>query len=1062
MSSTLAPLACALLALILPSLPAAETLLLRQPSLSAEALAFVYAGDVWVAKRDGTAPRRLTVHPGLESRPCLSPDGRWVAFTGEYDGNPDVFVVPVEGGQPRRLTYHPAPDVVCGWHPGGEAVLFSSPRESHSRFQRLFTVALSGGLPSALPMPMAERGAFSPDGRKIAYMPLREAVDTWKRYRGGRTAAIWILDLESLEHVEIPHENATDMNPIWLGETVWFLSDRNHTMNLFAYDTAGGAVRQVTRHADFDVKTAAGWGRSLVYEQGGRLHLLEPGGAARPLPIRIDPDLPHARPQRVKAGPYLRSFDLSPAGARAVFEARGEIVTVPAEKGEARNLTRSPGVHDRFPAWSPDGRRIAWFSDQGGEYALMVGDQAGLEPPERIPLGEPTFYYQPVWSPDGKRILYVNKKLELCYVELEGQRTVKVDADLFDHPQRSLDPAWSPDGRWIAYTRRMPNRYRAVFLHDVAAGTSHQATDGLADAVSACFDPGGRQLYFLASTDFGLNTGWLDMSSYERPVRRSVYAAVLRKEDPSPLEPESDEERGPEKEPAGDKQVRIDLENLDQRIVALPIPPGDLGDLAAVEGRLFFLERLPGARSRRLMRYDAKGRKAAVFLEAADGYRPSRDGKQLLYRAGESFGIVPAAGAPKPGEGRIDPGAVEIAVDPAAEWAQIYEEAWRLHRDFFYAANMHGADWPALRETYRPFLAHVGHRSDLNYLLSELTGELVCGHVNVGGGDAPETKRVSVGLLGADYALDSGRYRFARILGGVNWVPDLRAPLSGPGIDVSAGDYLLAVEGREVRAAENVHAFFEGRAGKPTSITVNGRPEMHGARRLTVVPAASEAGLRLRAWVEGNRRKVEAASAGRVAYVYMPDTSRGGYEFFNRYYFGALDKQAVILDERFNGGGSVADYVVDLLDRPLLCWWGTREGRPFSSPNAAIFGPKAMVINEYAGSGGDAMPAFFRRRGLGKLVGKRTWGGLVGIYDYPVLIDGGRVTPPRMGIISPEGRWEIENVGVAPDVEVEMTPKEVLAGRDPQLEKALELVLEELERAEPARPVRPSDPVRVR
>ncbi|MFB9995392.1 PDZ domain-containing protein [Deinococcus oregonensis] len=1052
------------------SLP--ETLLLRQPALSAEHLAFVYAGDLWLADHRGSNVRRLTATPGHKQTPHFSPDGRFLAFSGNDDGAASVYVVPVEGGTPRRLTFHPGDDLVRGWTPRGE-VLFASARQTISaRVRRLYTLPLEGGHPAALPMPMAERGALSPEGR-LAYTPFAEPFWSWKRYRGGMTVPIRLLDQDTLDEVEVPHENATDTFPCWLEGTLYFLSDRRGAVNVWQHGPGTGDVRQLTFHDDFDVRSlTAGAGR-LAYEQGGRIHLLTPGEAPEPLQIRVSADLPNTRPRHVKAAPHVTSFGLSPTGARAVFAARGEIVTVPTGKGDPRTLMNLPGACGRDPAWSPDGQAVAYLSDAGGEYRLVVADQKG-EPRRTYALGErPSFYYRPLWSPDGTRIAFTDKALHLSYLVLETGEVVQVDTDTYDHPLRSLDPAWSPDGQWLAYTRRLPNHLRAVFVHDVSRGESHQVSDGMSDAVSACFSRDGRLLYFAASVNYGLNTGWLDMSSYERPVTRSLYVAVLRRDDPSPLAPQSDEEPGPGPlDPAAPAEarlpepVRIDLGGLGQRIVALPVPPGEYSRLETAENRLFYLERDPTAEAnpeqapeRHVLRvWETGKRETREFLPGVSDYRVSANGKKLIAASGQpaTYAVVDVAEPPKPEDGRLDLGQVEVRIEPRAEWAQIFEEGVRIHRDFFYDPGMHGLDWAAVASRYRAFLPHVGHREDLNFLLAELSGELVVGHAYVGGGDVPRGEDRRAGLLGADYEVAEGRYRFQRVLSGLNWNPDLRAPLTEPGVNVREGEYLLAVNGQPLRATDSVHALFEQTAERVTDLRVSPTPDEADARTVTVRPVGDERRLRLRAWIEENRRRVDELSGGRVAYVYMADTARAGYEAFNRYYFSQLDRQAVVLDERFNGGGSVADYVVDLLDRPLLSLWATREGRPFASPNASIFGPKAMVINELAGSGGDALPHFFRRRGLGPIVGKRTWGGLIGIYDYPPLIDGGMLTSPRLAIFSPEGEWEVENVGVAPDVEVELTTKLAAQGRDPQLERAVELVLAALEANPQPRVLRPA------
>lgn len=1059
-----------------------ETLLLRTPAVSEKAIAFVWAGDLWVTDLEGEdkgEARRLTVHPGVESDPCFSPDGEWVAFSGNYDGNQDVYVVSVRGGSPRRLTYHPASDVARGWTPDGRRVLFSSDRDAYSYFHRFFTVAKEGGFPDALEIPMGFRAAYSPDGKSLAYTPLPDPFLTWKRYRGGATPPIWIFDFATREVTSVPHERASDSWPVWLGRTLYFLSDRAGTMNVFSWELGARQVRQLTRHADFDVRSLSGRGNLLVYEQGGRLHRLDVrGGSSRPLPIRLDPDLPSVRPHFAPARTF-QSAAISPTGARAVFEVRGELITLPAEKGDARNLTRTPGVHERDPAWSPDGRRIAYLSDQGGEYHLRILDQRGLEAPRVISLGDPTFYYSPKWSPDGKKIAYTDKRLNLFVLDLQKGKPVKVDSDTFDNPERTLDPSWSPDSRWIAYTKRLDNQLRAVFVYDVAAGKARQITDGRSDAVSAVFAPDGKHLYFAASTNYGLNTGWLDLSSLDQPVLRDLYVAVLTKDTPSPFAPESDDEPEPELDArrvvaAAEGEltapVTIDFDQLDQRILALPVSSGDYANLQiGADGTLYFLAQEPGAEAGggTLYRFDFGDREATPVLKGLLDYWLSRDGGRLLYEAAENkVGILDTAELKEAGQeiadGALPLGEVQVWVEPRAEWNEMFEEAWRIERDFFYDAGLHGVDWPAVQRKYRPFLAHLGHRADLDYVLSEMLGELSVGHGYITPGDEPQEAAVPVGLLGADYRIENGRYRIARIYSGENWNPELKAPLTAPGVDVKAGDYLLSVNGQPLTPPTNLYSLFANTAGKQTVLTVSARvpgekpDKADGVRRVTVVPIEDEGALRQRAWIEANRRKVDAATGGRVAYVYLPDTGSEGYSSFIRYFFSQLDKQAVILDERFNGGGQVADFIVDMLNRPLLGNWATREGKGFTSPTAAIFGPKALIVNEYAVSGGDALPYFFRQRGLGKLIGKRTTGALIGVYDYPELLDGGTITAPRLAFYSAEGKWAIENEGVAPDIEVEMTPKRVIEGQDPQLEKAIEVVLKELEQNPVPQPPRPA------
>lgn len=1060
-----------------PVVWAQNTLLVRQPTVSHTEIAFAYANDLWVVPRSGGDARRLTAFAGQESDPQFSPDGRSIAFTAQYDGNVDVYVVPAEGGEPRRLTWHPGSDAARGWTPDGRRVVFASGRISAPvAYQRLWTVSLDGGMPEPLPIPRAFAGEPSPDGRRLAYQELPPPNNQWRNYRGGQTQPIRIINLSAYDVEQLPWESSNDLDPVWLGEMVYFLSDRDWSVNLYAYDTRARRLEQITHFSDYDAKNLDAGGGALVFEQGGRIHLFDARtGRSAPVDIRVRGDFPWLRPHFEDVSRQLINPALSPTGARAVFEARGEIITLPAEKGSFRNLTQSPGVADRTPSWAPDGQSVAWFSDDGGEYRLMVGSQDAIERPRALTLPAASFQYTPAWSPDSKSIAFTDAGLNLWYADVASGKVTRVDADQYAHPQRTVNPVWSPDSRWLAYTKRLDNQFHAVMVYSKEQGKIFQLTDGLSDALSPAWDRSGKYLYFLASTNFALGVGWLDMSSYDRPVQRGIYLAVLKADEPSPLLPESDEEKPKEEEkkaePAGEKPaaqdstkaVQIDFQGMDQRILALDVPLRNYtGLIAGPEGVLFYGEERPNEQGVLVHRYDLKKRKSEQFLEGIQSAVISADGKKFLYGMRGQWGIVSTdAGQKKVGDGKIDT-AIRVKVDPKAEWRQMFAEAWRYQRDYLYVRNFHGADWEGVRKMYEPWLPHVAHRSDFTYLLQNMAGELTLGHSNTGGGDLPDVDTVSIGLLGADVASENGRYRIIRIFTGENWNPSLRAPLSAPGIRVSVGDYVLAVNGVEIPGSANFYSFFEGTAGRPTTLTVNDRPTMEGARHMTVVPVTSEGQLRQRAWVEDNRRKVAELSGGQLAYVWLPNTATGGYDFFNRYYFAQQDKQGAVIDERFNGGGSAADYMVDYMSRRLTGFFNNPVGqkKPFRNPNAGIFGPKVMIINEAAGSGGDLLPYMFRAMKIGPLVGTRTWGGLVGIWDVPPLMDGGGITAPRGGFYNLQGEWDVENVGVAPDIAVEQTPKDVIAGRDPQLERAVQeaLTLLETQRvqivSEPAPPVR--------
>ncbi len=1055
--------------------------LLQKPALSRTQIAFSYAGDLWLVARSGGEAQRLTTGVGLETDPVFSPDGTWIAFTGEYDGNLDIYIVPAAGGSPRRLTYHPGADSAVGWTPDGKQILFRSGRGSYSRFDRLFTLPVDGGgLPTELPLPMGEQASYSPDGSRLAYIPfwnrrpVPNAYISWKRYRGGLAPQIWIARLSDSSIEVVPRTDSNDFNPIWVDNKVYFLSDRNGTVTLFAYDTGSKKVSQVVKNDGYDMKWASYAAGAIAYEKFGSIHLydLKAGRESR-VNVTLTGDMPGVRPRLEKVGTRIVSGGLSPTGARAVFEARGEVLTVPAEKGDVRNLTRSSGVADRYPSWSPDGKWIAYFSDESGEYALHLREQNGMGEPKKISLGNPpSFFYNPIWSPDSKKIAYTDKRLNVWYLDIEKGMPVLVDADTYEAPFRLLDPTWSPDSRWIAYTKQLKNHMRAVFAYSVEAGKTSQFTDGMSDARYAAFDTNGKYLYFTASTDVGPTTGWLDLSSANRPVSRSVYVMVLRKDLPSPLAPESDEEKvqepGKEGEAApaapatppaakpADKAkekvtVQIDVENISQRVLALPIPARNYIGLAAGKtGVLFLAEAAPvpgfGFTNATLYKFELEKRKVDKVLEDINSFDVSFNGEKMLYQQGPRWFIVATAQPPKPGEGALKTDDMEVWVTPPAEWAQMYREVWRLQRDFLYDPNLHGVDLARMSKKYEPYLSSVAHRADLNYLFDEMLGEITVGHLYIGGGDAPVPTRIPGGLLGTDYTIENDHYRFAKVFSGENWNPQLRAPLTQPGVNVTAGEYLLAVNGRDLRSTDNVFAALQATAGKSVVLKVGPNADGAGSREVTVVPVASETPLRNLDWIEGNRRKVDQLSDGRLAYVYLPDTGFGGYTNFNRYFFAQVGKEGAVMDERFNGGGFAADYVIDYLRRPLLNYWATREGADFTTPLGSIFGPKAMIINEFAGSGGDAMPWYFRKAGVGPLIGKRTWGGLVGIYDYPQLIDGGGVTAPRVAFWNPNGTWDVENRGVAPDIEVGLDPRAVREGRDPMLEKAVEVLLDSLKK----------------
>lgn len=1072
-----------LVAIVVTPASAQGTRLLRRPTVSRDQVAFAYAGDLWVVPRNGGQARRLTATPEAETDPHFSPDGTQIAFTSTVRGNTDVYVVPAAGGEATRLTYHPGVDVVRGWSPDGRRVVFASsrgtlPTPGSNSYFRLWTMTLEAGLPEALPIPRAFAGSYSPDGRRMAYEEIATAMfaatwaqnqsSQWRHYRGGRTHPVRLLNLADHSVEKLPWTNSNDTAPMWVGNAVYFLSDRNGTTNLFEYRVDSRQLRQLTHHDDFDVMSASAGSEAIVYEQAGYVHLVETAtGKAKRLTIDVTGDLPWARPHFRKIAGLIRNAALSPTGVRAAFEARGEIVTVPAEKGDYRNLTQSPGAHDRSPVWSPDGTEVAWLSDASGEYQLMVGDQAGTAKPRAIALPSKAFFSAPVWSPDGKHLLLEDNHLHLWAIEAATSAATTIDIDTYDDPGRRFDAAWSPDSRWVAYSKSLDSHLRAIFVYSFADRRARQITDGLSDATAPVFDAGGKYLYFLASTNYALRTGWLEMSSVERPVTRAIYLVVLSATEPSPLLPETGDEPAGAAPPGSKAQtppsVRVDVERIGQRILTLNVPAGDYSALAAgTPGTIFYAEPARtgsgGAAPLNVHRYQLKDRRAAPFLEGIRSFTLSADTKKLLYSAsGNRWGIVATERPAKVGEGLLDMARADVLVDPRAEWAQIFDETWRIQREYFYDPAMHGADWDAVYKKYRPLVPFVGHRADLGYLIATVGGELAVGHSYLTGNvDDPDTDPVSVGLLGADVVVENGRYRIRRIYSGENWNPELQAPLSAPGVQVAEGDYLLEVNGRPLAPPANFYRPFEGTAGRQTMIRVNGTPSLEGSRLVTVVPVASEEGLRTRAWIEKNRRLVDTMSKGRLAYVWLPNTAMPGYTAFNRYYYAQQDKEGVVIDERYNQGGMVADYIVNELDRKLMGYFARRDGKPSTSPTAGIYGPKVMIVNESAGSGGDALPYYFKQRQIGPLVGTRTWGGLVGTLGVPATIDGGGITAPSLAFYDMGGRWALENEGVAPDIEVENTPAAEIAGHDLQLERAVQEALKLLDQAPVKRVPRPA------
>jgi tricorn protease len=1054
-----------------------DTRLLWQPAVSKNMIAFIYAEDLWVANRDGSYPRRITVSEGVESNPVFSPDGSMIAFTGQYDGNTDVFIVPVIGGVPKRLTWHPGADLVRDFSPDGKKILFASQRNSFTnRYFQLFTVDIATGAEQQLDIPNAYWASWSPDGNSIAYTPLQDRFEQWKNYRGGTMTRIWLYNIQTHDVTEIPKGKggSNDSKPVWKGNKVFFRSDRDGEFNVYSYDPASKAVNQVSKFNDFPVSSLEGTSEEIIFSQAGYLHSynIATNNITR-IKIGIGADLLDQRTRYVKGDQYIRGADISPSGARAVFDFRGDIITIPAQKGDVFNVTNTPGVHEKEPAWSPNGRSIAYFSDASGEYALHIKNQDGSGEPKEIKLTGSGFYANIHWSPDSKKVVYVDNGRRLYVTDIASGNTIKIaeDAHYLPGAFRELFGSWSSDGNHISYTTITETNFERAWVYTLSEDRSYAVTDAMSNVTEPVFDPSGKYLYLLASTDAGPVVNWFDLSNQDMESTSSIYLITLQKGIQSPFAKENETEEIKDtaigktvyKADSSRTKLKIDWDGIENRIVLFPLPKGRYRSLAAVkEGELFYITVAPhGATPAMLNMYSLKKRKEESMMPA-DGYTISAKGEKTLFVTRGKYGIVATGQKPTP-ESMINTGAIQVKISPKEEWKNIFNEAWRVNRDYFYDPNMHGANWPAMKKKYEALLPDVASTSDLYKVMTWMFSELTVGHHRF---DATGDRRanpgfVPGGLLGADYETSNNRYRIKKIYGGLNWSTDLRSPLTEPGVDVVVGDYILAVNGEEVTTDKNFYSHFENTAEKIITLTVASSADGRNKRTVKVTPVGNEGALRNRDWVEGNIRKVSEATNGQVAYVYVPNTSTDGHEYFKRYFFPQANKAGIIVDERFNGGGQLADYYIDILKRPEQSYWKYRYGKDQKAPNASIQGPKVMLIDETAGSGGDYLPYLFRQAKLGTLVGKTTWGGLVGVLGFPEFIDGGTVTAPNLAFFDDKG-FGIENTGTPPDVEVEQLPSQVINGHDPQLEKAIQIVLQELKNNPPKKAPTPKFPVRVR
>ncbi|MCG3185474.1 MAG: Tricorn protease [Planctomycetes bacterium] len=1058
--------------------------MLRYPDVSATHICFVYAGDIWTVPKTGGSATRLSSAPGEEYKPRFSPNGKSIAFSANYDGNTDLYVLPTAGGVAKRLTHHPDADLMIDWSPDGKSILYSTSATSPTgRYSELYTVSVEGGLPVKLPIPWGDNGCFSPDGQSVAYTPWSRDFRTWKRYRGGMASRLWTFNLKTYDAQEISSNGCNFGNPMWTNGRIYHLCDDcvGERNNICVHDLKTGKTTPVTHFTDFDVRFPALGPTEIVFEHGGRLQLLDlETHQVRAVEVSVVTDGASLRPRSVDVSKSVASAGVSPTGERAVFEARGDIFTVPAEHGVTRNLTRTPGVAERYPAWSPDGKSIAYFSDRSGEYELTLQPAEGGAETVLTKLG-PDYKYLPQWSPDSRKLVFIDQTMRIRLHDLDSGKTTQIDKGLWwYHGELSgFRVSWSADSRWVAYARGLENQNDAVFIYDTKEGRSQQVTAGYYSDYNPAFDPAGDYLYFLSGRDFrpiysDIDNTWI----YTNTTK--LLAVPLRKDVKSPLHTRNDdekakEEKKPEKEDkAAVKPVAIDFADFERRAVELPVQAGRYSQLQAIEGKLLYLRhpRTGSAdRNSAIVSYDLKEREEKVIEENAGSFQVTADGKKMLVENRGSWLIRGTGGggmrwSREEGEGEkkdkstLSLADLKVTVEPAAEWRQLFTEGWRIQRDYFYDPNMHGVDWPKVRQQYGALLDQCVTRWDVNYLLGEMIGELNASHTYRWGGDAESGPSLSVGMLGCDYTLEQGRYRISRIFDGAAWDSEVRSPLREPGLDIPQGTWLLAVNGVELDTSRDPWAAFQGMAGKVVALTLNDKPSLEGARVEYVTAMAGESRLRYLDAIEQTRARVDKASGGKIGYVYVPNTGRQGQTELVRQMRAQYKKQALIIDERWNGGGQLPDRFVEMLNRPILNYWGVRDGADWQSPMVAHNGPKAMLINGRAGSGGDAFPWYFKEAGCGKLIGTRTWGGLIGYTGVPSLIDGGTVIAPTFGIYDTKGEWVIEGYGVDPDIEVIAHPTKVARGEDPELDRAVEELLKELKDNPPKVPAKPKYPDR--
>jgi tricorn protease len=1052
--------------------------MLQNPDVSATQIVFSYAGDLWIAPKEGGTANKLSSPKGQELFPKFSPDGSMIAFNANYNGNTDVYVVPSKGGIPVRVTNHGMSDRLICWYPDGKFLLFASSMESgKQRFSQFYKVSSKGGLPEKLIIPYGEMASFSSDSKKIAYTPKTRAFRTWKRYKGGMNSDIWIFDLEKNSAERIIENNACNEFPMWYGNKIYFLSDRGKESraNIWCYDIAAKETKQITKFTDFDIHFPSLGPSEIVFEVGGKLYLLGlTDEKYREVKTNVITDEITLMPKVENVSNLIQGGSISPDGKRALVEARGEVFSVPAENGAVINLTKNSGSAERFPAWSPNGKYAAYWSDKSGEYELTLLDLEKPNSEKKLTSYGPGYRYSLFWSPDSKILAFVDKAMEVFVYNIEKDKTYKVDkcGGLYEGGLRNFSVSWSPDSKWLSYSKDLNNRSSAIFMYNVAEEKTHQVTSGYYSDSNPNFDPDGKYLYLTTNRAFKPVYSDLD-NTWIYPNSTNIALVTLNEDILSPLAPKNDtteikkdelkkdEKKDDSKDKKDEKEkvkdVKISIDNFENRVVILPIEAGNFGGIQAVSGKLVF-HRTPNSGSAEKVKpvfyYDLEKREEKKIVDDADVFQISADGKKILIGKSNSYSIVDVAEGQKLDK-KMPTAQLEMTINPKEEWKQIFNEVWRLERDFFYDPNMHGVDWNAMRTQYGKLIDNAVTRWDVNYIIGELIAELSASHTYRGGGDTEEAEFKNTGYLGIDWAIENSTFKIKRIINGAPWDSEVRSPLLAPGLKIKAGDYILAVNGEPLDVLKAPWEAFAGLADKTVELTINDKPVLEGSKKIIVQTIGDETRLRNLEWIESNRKRVEEATGGRIGYIYVPSTGTDGQTELVRQFVAQFDKQGLIIDERFNNGGQIPDRFIELLNRKPLAFWAVRDGVNWQWPPVANFGPKVMLINGWSGSGGDAFPDYFRKAKLGPLVGTRTWGGLIGISGAPGLIDGGSVTVPTFRMYDPDGKWFKEGHGVDPDVEVIDDPAQLAKGIDPQLEKGIEEVMKLLKENPPVNPKQP-------